>query len=99
MQSVKETKSHHYYHVFLKLGNLMWCIFRVDKTDLYLPYNSNIQQYLQVIVDKYKNAMINDINAAKSIFFINLDINLETMKRRRPQRMKELPFVNEEKSV
>ena len=42
--------------------------------------------------------MINDINAAKSIFFINVDINLETMKRRKPQRMKELPFVNEEKN-
>ena len=78
------------------IGNLLWALFRLDNTEEGCTQNESIEIVRQDLINKYKGAIQNEVNAGRLIYFLFLDINIDTMKKRRKFRKDDLPFKNED---
>ena len=72
------------------IGNLLWALFRLDNSEVDTQNESEMSR--QDLISKYKA----EIDTGRLIYFVFLDINIDTMKDRRKFRKDDLPFKNED---
>ena len=77
------------------IGNLLWALFRLDNSEGDIQ-NESIEIGREDLISKYKAAIQAEVDTGRLIYFLFLDINIDTMKDRRKFRKDDLPFKNED---